>query len=265
MKTDPHAFNRGVAKSMVANSISRGEILSQDDARDIWLPLIAANKTCHQCGVNVMESSLTDSGPSKASPQRTDPTKKSYVDNCVVFCMFCQNFNNDSLDSEISTLLSSTLPHSEPRIRLPTDWTPAMSIPDVPHPIAEDDIVDPAFLKWLDAHIGTSTNVGNWFRDETDKKNINRDITITVTRNEVIKLYRDNGGNYCRFMGVRGSWLPGDPMLLTIDKIDPTKGYVAGNLMIISVRANNGKWHFGVKFYPDLLRIPDLLLNKFSQ
>lgn len=250
--------------NMVGNAAKRGQILTQDEARAIWLPLIAVNKTCFQCGVEVMESSLTESGPLKASPQRVDPTNKSYIDNCVVFCMFCQMFNNDTIDTEVAALLSSTLPLSDPRIRLPTDWTPAMSIPDVPHPIDEGDIVDLAFLKWLDRHIGTPSSLGKWFSNENDKKNVNRDIAITVTRAEVIQLYRQNGGNWDRFFGIRGSWIPLHPLLLSIDKIDPSKGYVAGNLMIILKRANNAKWHHPVKFYPDLLRIRDLLLEKFS-
>jgi hypothetical protein len=48
------------------------------------------------------------------------------------------------------------------------------------------------------------------------------------------------------------------------DKIDPSKGYVAGNLMIMLVRANNAKWHYPVKFYPDLLKIRGSLLDRFS-
>jgi hypothetical protein len=47
------------------------------------------------------------------------------------------------------------------------------------------------------------------------------------------RLWRANGGSYCRFFGIRGSWIPLHPLLLTIDKIDPTQGYVAGNLMIV--------------------------------
>ena len=249
---------------MVCDSVKRGQILSQDDARAIWLPLIAANKNCAQCGVEVMESSLSESGPLKSSPQRVDPTNPSYVNNCVVFCVFCNYFNKNTLDSEISALLSSILPLSDPLIRLPSNWIPSLPVPPVPNPIAEDVPVDPTFLKWLDLHIGTTSRIGSWFYNEAAKKNINRDIAITVTRAEVIKLYRKNGGNWCRFFGLRGSWVPGSPMLLSIDKIDPLKGYVAGNLMIISVRANNGKWYHPAKFFPDLLRIRDCLLDRFG-
>jgi hypothetical protein len=251
---------------MASHSTTRGQVLSQDDARAIWLPLIATNKTCQQCGIEVMEFSLSESGPLKASPQRPDPTNPSYVNNCVVFCMFCNYFNNDTPDSEIQALLSSTLPQSNPLIRLPSEWTPDLPIPAVPNPIAEDVPVDPAFLKWLDGHIGNSTSRGIWFAAENYRKNtpLYRDITITVTRNEVIKLYRDNGGNYCRFMGVKGNWEVNSPVKLTIDKIDPSKGYIAGNLMIMLVKCNNAKWHHPIKFYPDLLKIRDCLLERFS-
>ena len=249
--------------AMVGNSTRRGNILTQDEARDLWFPLIDANKNCHQCGVEVMEASLSESGPLKASPQRVDPTNPSYIGNCVVFCMFCNNFNNDTKDSEVSAMLSSKIPQSDPSIRLPSIWTPAMSIPDVPHPIPSDAPVDPDFLKWLDVHLGQDGIGGKWRSNESNPKRANN-RPVTVTRKQVIQLYRQNGGNWDRFFGVRGSWTPGHPMLLSIDKIDPTKGYEEGNLMIISVRANNGKWYNPVKFYPDLLRIRDCLLDKFA-
>ena len=248
---------------MAAHSTTRGVILSQDDARALWLPLIAANKSCHQCGVEVMESSLSESGPLKASPQRSDPSNPSYVDNCVVFCVFCNYFNNSTLDSEISALLSLILPLSDPLIRLPSNWIPSLPVPPVPNPIAEDVPVDHSFLKWLDVRLPRDGSEGLWVQHETASYRRNH-RPVTVTREQVIQLYRHNGGNWCRFFGIRGSWVPGHPMLLTIDKIDPTKGYENGNLMIISVRANNAKWHHPVKFYPDLLRIRDCLLDRFS-
>jgi hypothetical protein len=249
---------------MVASSTRRGHILTQDEARDLWLPLIATNKSCFQCGVEVKESSLSESGPLKASPQRSDPNNPSYVDNCVVFCMFCNNFNNDTPDSEIEALLSSVLPHSNASIRLPSAWTPEQSIPYVPDPIPTDEPLDPSFISWVDLHLGSSTRVGQWLHHENNPNRRNH-RPVTVTREQVIQMYRHNGGNWCRFFGLRGSWVPGHPMLLTIDKIDPTMGYENGNLMIISVRANNAKWHHPVKFYPDLLRIRDSLLHRFSQ
>lgn len=79
----------------------------------------------------------------------------------------------------------------------------------------------------------------------------------------MIQLWKDNGGSYCRLFGVKGSWVPGHQLLLTIDKIDPTLGYVDGNLMIVLVRSNNGKADHPVKFYSDLLVIRDNLLTRF--
>ena len=46
-------------RNLVSSSADQGEILSPDDARTIWLPLIAANKNCLQCGIEVMERSLS--------------------------------------------------------------------------------------------------------------------------------------------------------------------------------------------------------------
>ena len=241
---------------MVSSSTRRGQTLSQDEARAIWMPLIDENKHCQQCGVEVKESSLSESGPLKASPQRPNPTNPSYVNNCVVFCMFCNSFNNDTPDTEIQALLSSVLPQSNASIRLPSSWTPEQAIPSLPNPLPNDSLLDPSFLSWLDAHIGTSTSVGCWFSAENYRENtpLYRDISITVTRAEVIKLYRENGGNFCRFFGLKGNWAVNSPLKLSIDKIDPSKGYIAGNLMIMLVKCNNGKWKHGIKFYPDLLR-----------
>ena len=83
--TVPVEFNKGIAVNMSVNSGVRGIDLSPEEARAIWLPLIARQKNCSQCGVTVIE--LSESGPRQASPQRIDPSILSYSKgNCVVFC-----------------------------------------------------------------------------------------------------------------------------------------------------------------------------------
>jgi hypothetical protein len=117
---------------------------------------------------------------------------------------------------------------------------PPVSLP-VNAPVDED------YLIWLDVHLGTSLSVGLWFSNEAAKKTTDREIT--VSRDYMILLWRDNGGSYCRFFGVKGSWVLGHPLLLTIDKIDPILGDAPGILMIVLVPANNGKAAHPVKFY----------------
>ena len=265
VRTDPDSFNKMIALNMSGSSKERGGNLTPEEARAIWLPLIAANNNCHQCGIEVAEK--RDFSPRQASPQRPNPLNPSYVGNCVVFCMYCQHQNMNTPDSEISTLFSSVFPFSDPLIRLPSDWNPSLPVPGVPDSIPNDSPVDPAFLKWLDQHIGIpGKSRGLWFNNENYKegKTLIRDVTITVTRGEVIKLWRANGGNWCRWFGIRGNWSAKSPLLLTIDKIDPTQGYVAGNLMIMLVKANNGKWTYGREHWADLMRIRDSLLERFS-
>jgi hypothetical protein len=167
-------------------------------------------------------------------------------------------FNLDTPDVVVRQLLVEIAANSDPDIRLPSDWTPGHPIPPLTIPINAP--VDEDYLSWLDVHLGTSTSVGKWFSNEEAKKTTNRDIT--VTRDYMIQLWKDNGGSYCRLFGVKGSWVPGNQFLLTIDKIDPTLGYVDGNLMIVLVRANNGKAAHPVKFYSDLLVIRDNLLTR---
>jgi hypothetical protein len=162
---------------------------------------------------------LSESGPRQVSPQRPDPSILSYSNgNCVTFCLFCQKFNLDTPDVEVRVLLVEIAAKSDPNIRLSSDWTPGHPIPPLSVPINAP--VDEEYLKWLDVHLGTSTRVGLWFSNEDAKKTTSRDIT--VDRDYMIQLWRDNGGSYCRLFGVKGSWVPGHPFLLNIGKIDPT-------------------------------------------
>ncbi len=64
--------------------------------------------------------------------------------------------------------------------------------------------------------------------------------------------------------GVKGSWKAGHKFLLTIDKINPTLGYIPGNLMIVLHRANMGKAANGIEWYSDLLMVRDCLFLRFA-
>jgi hypothetical protein len=75
----PAKFHNGVASDMSGNTRKRGGILTPEESRAIWLPLIDAQKNCSQCGVTVAEH-----GPRQASPQQPDPRNLSCSNgNCV--------------------------------------------------------------------------------------------------------------------------------------------------------------------------------------
>ena len=244
---------------MSTNTTKRGSVLEVEDARDFWISLIAADPHCLQCGIDVIQ--LAEHGPRQASPQRPDPSILTYADgNCVVFCLFCQYFNKDTPDVEVVPILREIATISNPTMRLPSNWTPDRAIPTLSLPV--NALVDAQYLTWLDVHLGTSTSQGLWVTNEAAKKTTDRNIT--VTRDQMIQLWKDNGGSYCRLFGVKGSWKAGHKFLLTIDKIDPTLGYLPGNLLIVLVRANNGKWHHGIEWYSDLLMVRDCLLLRFA-
>jgi hypothetical protein len=245
---------------MSGNTRKRGGFLTPEEARAIWYPLIDSNKNCSQCGVEIIE--LAEHGPRQASPQRTDPSNLTYANgNCAVFCLFCQMFNLNTSDAQVQPLLRRIADNSDPNIRIPSKWTPGQHIPHLSLPL--NTSVDADYLTWLDVHLGTSTSNGLWFSNEAAKKTTDREISIT--RNEMIQLWRDNGGSYCRLFGVKGSWVPGHRFLLSVDKIDPTLGYIPGNLMIVLMRANNGKAAHGIEWYSDLLTVRDCLLLRFAQ
>ncbi len=178
-----------------------------------------------------------------------------------MFCLFCQKFNLDTPDIEVEPILQEIAQLSNPTIRLPSDWTPAIEVP-FSSPLPLNTSVDADYLTWLDVHLGTSTSQGSWVSHEAAKKTTQREIT--VTREEMIDLWRMNGGSYCRLFGVKGSWDPGHRFLLTIDKINPTLGYIPGNLMIVLHRANWGKAAHGIVWYSDLLTVRGCLLLRFA-
>ena len=133
---------------MSGNSNKRGGFLTPEEARAIWYPLIASNKNCSQCGVEIIE--LAEHGPRQSSPQRMDPSNLSYSGrNCVVFCLFCQFFNLGTPDTEVQPLLVEIAANSNPNICLSSDWTPPMAIP-YPSPLPVNAAVDPEYLQWLD-------------------------------------------------------------------------------------------------------------------
>jgi hypothetical protein len=68
---------------------------------------------------------------------------------------------------------------------------------------------------------------GNWRNGEWANRNDPRPITVTA--DELYQLYRNNGGSVCWVFGVKGCWKAGAWNLLSIDRIDPAKGYVNGN------------------------------------
>ena len=77
-------------KDLSVQELSALEYISQDQAKAIWLPLIAVNKSCYECGIPVVE--FQNHGIDQASPQRPDPTKDYHQqpDGVKVSCLGCQ-------------------------------------------------------------------------------------------------------------------------------------------------------------------------------
>ena len=166
-----------------------------------------------------------------------------------------------SMDDDVRQLLKEISRASDQTYCLPTNWLPEHGVPAVSIPLPENSAVDQDFLDWLDVHLGTETRVGKWYYNEASLRKITRDITITVTRDYLIQLWRRGGGSWCRFFGVRGSWVPGSRFMLTMDKINPNFGYVPGNIAIMLHVANMGK---NVYYdWPVLLQIRDKLIQSF--
>jgi hypothetical protein len=88
------------------------------------------------------------------------------------------------------------------------------------------------FKHWVSNRLG-----GKWAANEATSGR----RPITVTKEYLHQLYFENGGSWCRAFGVRGSWRENSRNLLSMDKIDTTKGYEPVNLMIVLWAANRGR------------------------
>jgi hypothetical protein len=89
------------------------------------------------------------------------------------------------------------------------------------------------------AHRKLSKKSGGGFYAREQKCKNPRPVTVTLE--DMIVLYWENGGSYCRVFGVNGCWVPHSDNLLSIDKIDVKIGYEPGYLMIMLACANYGR------------------------
>jgi hypothetical protein len=79
-------------------------------------------------------------------------------------------------------------------------------------PLQHHDFDDEVELEaWLDVHMDKIVDGvrvrGLWWRHENSDRKTGRPVTIT--REEVKAVWTANGGSWCRYFGVKGSWVPG--------------------------------------------------------
>ncbi|KAJ3414966.1 PsbP domain-containing protein 3, chloroplastic [Chytridiales sp. JEL 0842] len=137
---------------------------------------------------------------------------------------------------------------SIPEIRIPSTWNPA-SEPLPAIPLQNHDFDDEAELEaWLDVHMDKIVDGvlvrGLWWQNENSNRKTRRPVTIT--REQLKAIWTANGGSWCRYFGVKGSWVAGSRFLLTFDKIDVSRGYEFGNLLICLDRANDARYVYPV-------------------
>ena len=111
-------------------------------------------------------------------------------------------------------------------IALPSDWDIGQAIPHNPRNWSE--LEDPEYQDFL-----------LWATDYVAFKTTTQPITVELV--DLIQLYRENGGSWCRAFGIKGSWKPGSWNLLSLDRIDSSKVYEKGNLMILLCSANRAR------------------------
>lgn len=178
--------------------------------------------------------------------QRWDVTKgrDDESQDSAHFSQFSNRFANDFTLEYIEGMLAEIYEKRDPRYALPPGWTMNDVIPDVPNPLLASYTPPAEFVKWVDVHLGDKkpSKKGSWHRNSAAKSKTDRQVTIT--RSELYALYRENGGDFDRSFGMRGSWTPKSKFLLTMDKVDPTKGYEKGNLVIMLDRSNDAKFEY---------------------
>ncbi|KAJ3125261.1 hypothetical protein HK100_010898 [Physocladia obscura] len=152
-------------------------------------------------------------------------------------------FANDDTREYIESMLIEIVTTSESLIRIPANWNPTLLIPTVPdefYDFSDEDELD----TWLDVHlckVGADWQIvhGLWWHNEQAKSHPR---PITISREQVKDVWRANGGSWCRYFGVKGRWVPGSRYLLSFDKLDVTRGYEVGNLIICLSRANDARY-----------------------
>ena len=110
---------------------------------------------------------------------------------------FCFRFLNDIARHKVEPLCRELAISFDKRYALPSDWEPTLTTPaSVPIP---DSVAPPEeFLEWVHVHVGSNTRKGMFETNEARKR------PVTVSEDDLIKLWRDNGGSMCRVFGIKG-------------------------------------------------------------
>ncbi|KAF9094643.1 tyrosyl-tRNA synthetase [Mortierella sp. AD031] len=67
-------------------------------------------------------------------------------------------------------------------------------------------------------------------------------IPVTGTFKDLVDLWRTQEGSVCPILGVRGNWTSGDDLRLSIDRLNPSQGYIRVNLTVVHRGVNAAKW-----------------------
>ena len=86
------------------------------------------------------------------------------------------------------------------QLAIPTNWDIDQAIP-YPRPLDKSSRPPQDFLDWIDLRVATNTSEGLFAAGER-KRGTNR--PVTVTREDLINLWRMNGGSNCRSFGIKG-------------------------------------------------------------
>ena len=131
-------------------------------------------------------------------------------------------------------------------------WKASDPLPAVPqkyHNFSDESKFDAWLDVRLDKIVDSQVVRGLWWNNE----NINRKTgrPVTITREQAKELWKINGGSWCRYLGFKGSWVPGSRYLLSLDKIDVTRGYEDGNLIICLDRMNDARFIYPISDFLD--------------
>ena len=85
---------------------------------------------------------------------------------------------------------------------------------------------------------------------------------VTIDQNYLMKLYDDQEG-LCALSGIRMTWATGKtaPTSISMDRIDPLKGYVEGNVRLICMAVNAFR---GTMNDDELLKFAKSLVNHMT-
>lgn len=122
-----------------------------------------------------------------------------YDSVCVILILFCFRFLNDIARHKIELLCRELATSYDKRYAVPSDWNPTLPA-HASVPLPDSVVPSKEFLDWVDIHVGSGTRKGLFETNEAGRGK----RSVTVSRDDLIKLWKDNGGSICRVFGIEG-------------------------------------------------------------